>query len=42
MSLLNSQQRQKLNVYYKSEGFIIDLGEENSTKMNEEMALNIE
>ena len=42
MSYLNNQQRQKLNAYYKPEGFVIDLGEENSAKINEEIAINDE
>jgi SNF2 family DNA or RNA helicase len=42
MSYLNSQQRQKLNAYYKPEGFVIDLGEVNSARMNEDMAYSDE
>lgn len=36
MSYLNRQQRQKLNAYYKPEGFVIDLVEENSDIMNKD------
>ncbi|MDF2907870.1 MAG: helicase, superfamily [Herbinix sp.] len=42
MSYLNSQQAQKLNAYYKPEGFIVDLEIANSAKINEEMAFNDE
>lgn len=37
MSYLYNQQRQQLNAYFRPEGFVIDLEEVNSTKMQENM-----